>query len=371
MRIAVNASLLDARPSGLGVYTHRIVKAMTKLAPTLDWQVFSSRPSAWGEASGRIRCIPAATGPSRGMRGHALRVLWTQTLLPWECARDSAAVLFCTGPEGPLTGSVPMVAVAHDLIPLLFPKLYPRQQAYFRHFVPAVLSRARSIIAVSERTKEDLVAHYGLAPERINVVYNGYAAEHFWPRPPADLSRWGLEWQHFFLYVGNYLPTKNLPNLIRAYAKVECDYPLVLVGHKDSRYYPAIARLAEELNIHSRVRYLDYVDYAELPTLYSGATAFVYPSIYEGFGLPPLEAMACGTSVVALNVGSLPEVVGDAGLLIEPDDLDALSVAMARFATDRGLRKELSQRGIDRATSFSWEKAARETLEVVVEAAHL
>jgi glycosyltransferase involved in cell wall biosynthesis len=173
----------------------------------------------------------------------------------------------------------------------------------------------------------------------------------------------------YLLYVGNLLPHKNIQRLLQAFACIAGQLPItfVIAGTKDHRYHPALEAEVQALGLQNRVLFLDYVLTEELPCLYAGADVFVFPSLYEGFGLPPLEAMACGTPVIVSNVSSLPEVVGDAALMVDPYDVEGMTKAMHRVLSDEGLSKEMRRKGLERAKLFSWEETARSILKVLDE----
>ncbi len=226
------------------------------------------------------------------------------------------------------------------------------------------------IIAVSESTKRDLIRLLGVPEDRVSVIYEA-AHPLFSPVTNTDaLDRTRARYQltsPFMLFVGTLEPRKNLPTLLRAFRGLRDKYKspasLVIVGNR-GWLADEVDRTIAELNLGDAVRFLGGIPNDELVYLYNAATAFVFPSFYEGFGLPPLEAMACGTPVITSNVSSLPEVVGDAAMLINPEDVDALTVAMARVLSDEKIQREMRDKGLKRAQAFSWERAASETLAV-------
>lgn len=361
MRIAINASIVDGRPSGLGVYAQALVAAMHALHG--DLVVYTSRPDA-------MPCARAILGwgePSHGGPGHLWRVLWTQTALPRRIRQDQADVLVNPLAEGPTRASVPQVSVIHDVIPLLYPEESPRQRWYIRSFVPAVLRASARVIADSAQTKADVVAYYGLSSERIAVIPPGVNRTQFYPRPEAraEASRLGL--RTFVLFVGNLRPHKNIGRLLEALAQVPGGLTLAVVGYRDPRYWPALAERAEELGVAGRVRFLGFMEARWLPVLYSAALAVVVPSLHEGFGLPVLEAMACGAPVIASTSGALRETAGDAAVLVDPRDVPGWASAITRVSADASLRADLRARGVARAAQFSWTETARRVLALAGE----
>ena len=220
------------------------------------------------------------------------------------------------------------------------------------------------MIAISQATKDDLVAHYGVPKEKIPVVYHGVEPR-FRPTPdPAVPARYGLP-SRYFLYLGTLQPRKNLERLLQAYAQLSGDVPALVLAGAKGWYFERIAAAIAALGLGERVFLPGYVPDEDVPALLTGALALVFPSLYEGFGLPVLEAMACGTPVVTANTSSLPEVVGEAGLLVDPLRVDEIAAAMQRLLADEALRAELSRRGLERAGLFSWDRCARETLAVL------
>jgi glycosyltransferase involved in cell wall biosynthesis len=268
---------------------------------------------------------------------------------------------------------VPIVATIHDLAFEHLPETFTRRGSLqLKLTVRRTARKAARIATVSEYSRQDILRTYELPPEKVVVTYNG-VEPHFSPRPnSADESsqirrRFGVE-RDYILAVGSLQPRKNLIRLIRAYVRLRSqnpgfEYQLVIVGRK--------LWLAEEIFDEVKkqkwandVVLTGYVADEDLPALYRSATAFVYPSIFEGFGLPPLEAMACGTPVVTSNTSSLPEVVDDAALLINPYDEQDLSNALTRIAGDELLQARLRKQGIEQAKKFTWREAAEKTLQI-------
>ncbi|MFQ5830361.1 MAG: glycosyltransferase family 4 protein [Candidatus Methylomirabilia bacterium] len=365
MRIAVNASIVDPYLSGLGVYTVNMVRELSRLHS--DLTVYTAYPELEDFRSVTARRVWRGVGPSGGWRGHLARLLWLQVALPFRLRADRAALLLSPLPEGIFLPRVPQVVVVHDLIPLHFPEAFPRQTIYFRHLIPLLLRRSRIVLADSESTREDLRQCYRLDGRRIQVVPVGYDHRRFHPDVDPEPLRTQLGLAPYLLYVGNLFPHKNLAGLLKTFARLAPSIPhrLVVVGKKDPRYYPALSRDAERLGIGGRVHFLDYVGEQDLPALYAGADLFVFPSLYEGFGLPPLEAMACGTPVVASNTSSLPEVLGQSAILVDPLDIQALADAVEGVLSDPARRDRLRALGFERASRFSWERSARQLLNVL------
>ncbi|MCU0519132.1 MAG: glycosyltransferase family 4 protein [Anaerolineae bacterium] len=268
----------------------------------------------------------------------------------------------------PLKGT-PTVMTVHDLIFRQLPEHHkPLNRWYLNGTMPLYCRRASAIIAVSEATRRDLISAYGLPPEKITVIYEA-AASHFQPQSEDAQNRarqtYGLP-ERYILYVGTIEPRKNLERLLQAWAplyQARACPPLVIVGKRGWLSDGFFAAL-QVCPAREGVILTGYVQDVDLPSIYSGATVFVFPSLYEGFGLPPLEAMACGAPVICSDASSLPEVVGDAGMLVDPLDVDALQQALGRLSADAELQQTLRAQGLVRSADFSWQRASQETLSL-------
>jgi glycosyltransferase involved in cell wall biosynthesis len=266
--------------------------------------------------------------------------------------------------EGMLFPSVPQIITVHDLIPLKYPELNPKWQYYYRYILPIILKKSQKIISISQHTKKDLIANYELQPEKIKVVYLGCDRKLFSPKPnPKILQKYNLD--KYLLYVGDMRFYKNLGRCLEAFERLPLkDYQFIITGKKDDFFYPQIKRQTEQLSAKERIIFLDYVPTADLPSLYSMAQSLVFASVYEGFGLPVLEAMACGCPVIASNATSIPEVGGDSILYVDPYDVENITQAMYRILTDANLRKNLSNQGLERAKLFNWSQTAQNVRQI-------
>jgi glycosyltransferase involved in cell wall biosynthesis len=359
-RIAVNASILGAQPTGLGSYTANLLAALDRFGR--DMTVYTSMPESLDLPHARIRAVPAAVRPERSPTGHFFRLLWLQSGFPLRLALDQSRVVLNTVPEGVLTSRIPQVTVVHDLLPLFFPNDYPRQQLYFRRLVPAVLRASRVVIADSESTRRDIVRAYGIRAEAVRVVPAGYDEDSFFLEPPPAAPA-----EPYILFVGNLFPHKNLLRLLDAFAILQrrVGARLLIRGEGNPGHTAEIRERVASLGLQARVEFVPYASTVELRRLYGGARALALPSRYEGFGLTALEAMACGTPVVAGAAASLPEVVGDAGLLVDPEDTLDLAEALYRVVTDGDLREDLRARGLKQASRFSWQRTAEAVLHIL------
>ncbi|HWP46758.1 MAG TPA: glycosyltransferase family 1 protein [Candidatus Limnocylindrales bacterium] len=281
----------------------------------------------------------------------------------------------------PLSGRYAQIVTVHDLIPYLYPetlwKASLRWKFYYRSKYPAylVLHKADQIIADSLHTKKDIVKLFGIPPEKIRVIWPGIETRFYTAEKPskAFLQKYNLR-EDFLLYLGRQDPYKGLEFLIRAYYQLDPglrnQYPLIIAGKKDSRYLKSVEHLIEDLALKEQVQFLGYVPDPDLPSLYKAATLFVYPSLYEGFGFPPLEAMACGTPVIYGRGSSLEEVIGDKGGSFTPHHLPELTQAIQMLLQNRQLREEMSQRGREQVLSLTWRKTAEAVLEVYQAVGH-
>ncbi len=355
-RVGINASIVGGNPTGLGIYSLKLIRALDQIRD--DFIVYSSSPEAFTPLRARVERTSIAVRPDFGVRGHLVRLLWLQSVLRLRVRRAGLRMFLNTVPEGIVGLPIPQATVVHDLLPLRFPPDYPRQQYYFRYFVPRILHVSRVVIADSEFTRRDVVQHYGIPLAKTRVIFPGYDPGTFlhdgvgpWPDLPGE---------PYFLYVGNLLPHKNLLRLLDALAIVRRRWPcrLIIRGEGRPAYVRALRERVETLGLADAVTFLGYVDERILRNLYTRATCLVLPSLGEGFGLPVPEAMACGTPVVSASTASLPEVAGDAALMVDPHDTIGLADAMHRVLTDGGLQKELRWRGLERARSFTWRRSA-------------
>ena len=265
----------------------------------------------------------------------------------------------------------PTVVTVHDLSHHIYPQFHPAARVeYMQRMLPDSLHRASHVITVSESARQDLITHFGHAPDSVTAIPLG-AHPAFRPHSASELApvlaQWGLQAQGYSLYVGTIEPRKNLDRLLDAYAALpealRLRYPLVMAGSPGWRSDHTHARMARAASA-GWLHYLRYVPQADLPTLYAGARLFVYPSLYEGFGLPVLEAMASGVSVVTSNVSSLPEVAGDVALSVHPEDTESLCSYIAQGLQDSSWRARATTAGVERAALFTWKKCLRQTVDV-------
>jgi glycosyltransferase involved in cell wall biosynthesis len=308
--------------------------------------------------------------------GQGLSKVWfEQMAFPRLCRQERVDVAHVPYFAPPLFPSVATVVTIHDLIPLLLPAY--RGSIWVRLYTSLVAratKRAAAIITDSESSKRDIVRLLSLS--KVQVIPLAVPEGFRRVSDEGELERVRQKYHlpsHFILYLGGFDQRKNLPTLFEAFREVKgLGYPLVVAGQlpvRDTAFFPDHHRLAGEAGVEEAVRFIGWVPEEEKPALYTLATLFLYPSLYEGFGLPPLEAMACGTPIIASKAASLPEVVGEGGILVPPTDVAAWAQAMREILLDEGRRQELGERGLEQAAKFSWQKTAEETLAVYEEVA--
>lgn len=366
MRIGIVTDCVDKRFTGIGYYTYNLANHL----PQVDKHEYKfihfqkSNNKLYKQAKEMIlpfpTCLPETIKSGLGVSfaSSTLDVIHIPTgigfFLPARCAK---------------------VLTIHELSGYLFPEIQTSTWGILhKYYLPFILKRVDMIIAVSHSTKRDLMKYMDVPEDKIRTVYNGMDAEKFKVLSPSYIELVRQKHQldfPYILYVGNLEPKKNIPTLLKAFRAVNVknggDYRLVIVGQKVWKYQP-IFNTIKDLNLQNKVIFLGYVPEQDLPGIYNAASLFVLPSIYEGFGFPPLEAMACGVPVITSNSSSLPEVIGDAGIMVDPYDSAALADAIDQVLSDEKLRATLIKRGLERVKLFSWQKCAEETVAVYEEA---
>lgn len=373
MRLGINAQLCSPsssyRNAGISQYIRHLVTALGQLSDAPETHLFLPGDNLDEFPS----CIQIHRSCWKSEHP-ALRIAWEQTVLPFLVKKYRLDILHSPMHVLPGVCPVPSVVTVLDLAFMRCPETFPRlQRKYLEFATKRAVRKANAVIAISENTRRDVIETFGVPESRVFTTPLG-VDESFVPASSTSVEeirrRYGIQ-ETSVLYVGTLEPRKNIPTLLTAFcrARKEIGQPceLVLAGGK-GWFYQEVFRLIENLGLSDSVRFVGYVPREDLPTLYSAAAVFVYPSLYEGFGLPPLEAMACGTPVVTSNASSLPEVVGDAGIMVDPRDVDGFADAMLRTITNSDLSREMSRKGIGRAKLFTWENTARLTLQAYHEA---
>ena len=351
MRIAIDTQTTMGQRVGMGFYVSNLVKSLQKIAPENQYILIS--PKRKGDFS-----MPQ-------------RWWWDQARVPLTAQKQRAEILHQPCFSAPLLWRGKLVMTVHDLILVFFPENIPiASRFFFSRWMPFTYRRADQIIVDSLSTKKDLVKVTDISEAKITTIYLGVEEVYRQNLPKEKLAAVKKRYQtgeKFILHVGTIEPRKNLKFLVEVFSEAikrhSLPYNLVITG-KRGWYYEGIFQRLKELGLEKRVIFTGYLPEDDLPALYQAANLFVFPSLYEGFGLPPLEAMASGTPVISSDTSSLPEVVGEAGLLLPPDDRNGWVKAINAALTDSRLAEKLAAGGRQQATKFSWDKCGQETLEV-------
>jgi len=363
LKVGFNGWFLERPETGTGQYSRKILEA---LAARAEVKVLALEG----------RWLPA---------GKALlnfyKVWFENILFPLFCLWEHVDVAFVPYMGPPLSSPKPLVVTVHDLIPFLFPEYaYSPLVKLYNLLIKVAIPRARLILADSASTRKDVIGFFKVSPEKVRVVYPGIGEEFRPVRDEAALKavreRYRLS-VNFFLYLGGFDRRKNLGLLLDAYQilrdRLRNQTPaLVIAGKVPTRESPALLnplKMVRERGLESAVEFTGWIAEEDKPALYSQAEAFLFPSLYEGFGFPPLEAMACGCPVLASRSSSLPEVLGEAAILLDPSSPEDWAEGMERVVKEPGLAQSLRERGVERARVFTWEAAARSVLSTLEEAA--
>lgn len=358
MIVGYDATTLAGQLSGVGYYTSRLLASLANGAGTgvVDRLVVLSNRAVEVEDAPRLQHLDGGRFPSRAV--------WMQLVLPGLLRRLRPDVVHYTNYLAPVRADAPYVVSIHDMSVALMPHLHTlKKRLLSARLVPHVARGARLVLTPSESTRRDVVRLLGLDPGRVRVIpYASGPAFRPTDPDPARLAALGVHGP-YFLYVGTVEPRKNLARALRAFTRLAPELPrhrFVIAGRRGWKYADVLREIARP-ELASRVTLLGYASESDLPALYAGATAFVYPSLFEGFGLPVVEAMACGTPVLTSRTSSLTEIAEGAALLVDPLDETALAEGLLRLAQDETLRSDLRARGLERAASFSWDRTGRET----------
>ena len=367
MNICLDLSAAVHHRAGIGRYTQELVSALVALDPERTYTAFYNRPddALPDPPVDRLAtiCVPWGDKPwrLRTMLAHFAR-------RPQDRLLPGVDLFHATDHLLPHLARIPSVFTLYDLTYLLTDTHSTLNRLFLTLMAPRFLRNAGAVVTISESARRDLLRHYAIDPAKVRVVYGGVNPRFRTASPAVSAetrARYGLP-EHFLLTVGTIEPRKNLSRLLEAY-RILVDrrrqIGLVIAGRLGWRSGEFFTRLGQ-LGLEGRVNLLNSVPDADLPALYSMADLFVFPSLYEGFGLPPLEAMACGTPVITSNTSSLPEVVGEAGITVDPLDADALASAIEEVLTNPDLRQRLKADGVTRASRFTWQATAQATRQV-------
>lgn len=376
MRFAINAHLVafnkTYRQAGVSKYTELLINNLAEIDRENEYIIYignQARPDSFAAAPNfQVKASPLPTIRPQ------LRIGWEQAIAPAVLLRDRPTLLHCPVNVVPLAAPCPTVLTIHDLGFIRFPARYKAaKRIYLRTLTTLSAHRASHIITDAESVRREVIELLKIKPERVTAIPLGVAPYFHPTNDQPELEKFRQERKlppRLVLYLGTLEPRKNIPLLLRGFARFRAEQSqaaqgigLVLGGAK-GWLYQEIFQLVEELGLATITHFPGYISEQELPLWYNIAECFVYPSIYEGFGLPPLEAMACGVPVITSNTSSLPEVVGEAGLTVDPNDEIAMAKALSQILTDPTRRQQMREQGLQQAQKFNWQATARHTLEI-------
>ncbi|MFA6492779.1 MAG: glycosyltransferase family 1 protein [Patescibacteria group bacterium] len=354
MKIAIDAQTTLGQKTGFGFYVKNLVDALAKVDPQNKYILIKPQTE---------KDFPTVK-----------RFIWDQITFPSKAKWAKVDLLHQPCFSAPIFYPGKVIVTCHDLISVFFPENLPlASRLFYSRWMPFSYRKAMLVIASSEHTKRDLMSLLKIPESQIRVVHLAVSSEFEPIKSETKIAKVRKKYgtgQKYLMHVGTLEPRKNLEFLVKAFAlayREGIEENLVITGKK-GWYYNGLFELVKKLNLEKKVIFTGYVEEKDLPALYSGATAFLFPSLYEGFGLPPLEALACGTPVISSNTSSLPEVVGRAGILLPPKDERIWAKNIVKIVKDKSLAKTLRDLGIRQAAKFTWENTARKTIEVYKEA---
>ncbi len=364
LTVGVDGRCLAGRPTGVGRYLRNLLREMTDLEPGVRFRLYLPRNGDHGLDGTKVESVVLGlpSGPLDNV------MTWSHLRLPAHLLRSPVDLLHCPFYTLPVLCPTPAIVTIHDITFDLHPEWFTRRaRLAFRGFAAASARKAGHVLTVSECSRRDIIARYGVPAERVTAAPLAPDPEFRPIRDPVELARilgrYRLE-DPYVLHVGSITPRRNIGRLLDAFAAARREHrnlTLMLAGKVEPPSGPVEIDIRRR-GLEGAVRVGGYVDPGDLPGLYSAARALVYPSLYEGFGLPVLEAMACGLPVLASNTSCFPEVVGDAGILVDPSDTRSIAEGLSALLSDTARAGELRGRGLARAAKFTWTLAAKETL---------
>ena len=346
---------------GINRYTKKIVSELQTLIP--DSQVLSNVESHFENIAQTPESLSAF-----GFKGNLKRLIWMQTVLPGRLRKNNISVFYSPVPDAMMFPNCKQIITIHDIIPLIYPQFSPRLSYYFKTFLPRLIKKSEVVIAISQATKNDIMEYFDTPAEKIKVVHSAHNEMLFYKRSADEIARMKQKYHidgDFLLCMGETRPYKNIKGLIRAFSLAKVDHVRLVIAGNLGPLEKDIIGLSKNLGIADNIIRLGFVPDDDLACLYSEAKGFVFPSFYEGFGFPPLEAMACGTPVIASNAASIPEVCGEAALYFNPHDDAEMASCLAKFLNDKHLQADLRQKAIQRAGQFNYQKSASQIAEII------
>lgn len=366
MRIVIDASTLGKNPTGIQVFTHNLLKALSDIDRINNYEIYGTpfNKAQLGITNDKFTINKMPTS----IQNTYLCRIWYQNVLSVQLSRNNPDLFVSTNHVIPLFCKSPVVTIIYDATPLIVDgSLGLFGKTLFSLNTRYSARNADAIVTISQSSKRDIINYFKVKPERIYVIYPGYDDVLFNEQQESEeieITKHKLSISgNYILYAGTLQTNKNIPRLIEAFTLLkergQINHKLVLAG-KPSAGYGDIAKAVRNSSANKDIILTGYVPKEILPGLFKGADIFVFPSLYEGFGIPPLEAMACGVPVITSNTSSLPEVMGDAGILVNPYDITGLANSIYRVISDQTLHMDLSRRGLERAKLFSWDRAGKE-----------
>lgn len=381
IHIAIDASVANEQEkAGIATYAANLLSALQKLDDSNSYTVFTFRPDDSLVTGGKfkVKPLPGLIQRLPIICEWIVWYAWYYSGFSCLLAAMKPDVFLSLDFDIPFYKKCPPVCIVYDLTPLLFGNMFPRHFLIrYRWQTRHAVLNARKIITISEDAKKDIITHFEIAPEKVAVAYPGFDNRLFKPEIEKEevdrlKTRYGLQ-SPYILFMGMLHAKKNILRIIEAFEHLKTEFgikhKLVIAGKRAWQDEIIFARMRSS-PFSSDIVFAGYIMSTEVPALMNGADMFVFPSLHEGFGIPALEAMACGTPVITSNTSSLPEVVGDAGLLVNPYDVQEIAGAMYRVISEPGLRETMSSKGLERARLFSWQRTARSVLTVLEQAAH-
>lgn len=374
MRIGINALyLLPGKVGGTEIFIRNLVRSIAEVDSSNEYFIFINRES---------RGVFDGTGPNFTVvecpinaTSRPVRILWEQLVLPFQLKRRRIDVLYNAGMTAPFICPSVSLVVIYDLQHVNQPQNFPRYYLFFLRSIIYLSARtSEGIITISNHVKDDIVKHYRIPPEKVFVTYSAADLSSFCPRDEEEVGRVREKYElpdRFVLYIASSLPHKNYRRLIEAFAELnrrDKGLKLVLIGARD--YGAEVIRgTIKEMGLEKEVVFLGWLPFEDLPPIYCASSVFVFPSLHEGFGIPIIEAMACGVPVVCSGIEPLIEVAGGAAHHVDPESVESIAEGIRAVLEDSSLRDDLVAKGIERAKIFSWKAAAEETLKVMGSAA--
>lgn len=359
MKIGIDISFTKLNNAGLGNYVRGLLEGFSQIPSSIEFFHFDVNQTRNNLQPKTIR-----TRLDTLYRD----LIWMNLVLPFKVKFHHLDLLHMPVFSAPLTKTLPTVITIHDMIWFDHPEYFPVwQRIFMKLIIPITARSANAVIAISENTRQDIIHKLGIAPQKIFVTPLGVSCEFSKINDDyVELCKQKYKLSKYFLMVGSVEPRKNLPRLLAAYSKIKDDFPEIKLVHVGSASWKnsEIFAMIEKLGLENSVHFLWNIPKVDLIALYNGAKFLVYPSLYEGFGLPVLEAMACGCPVITSDISSIPEVVGDAALMVDPYDVDMIADALRQFLTNESILVEYSCKGEQQAKKFSWKKCAENTLDV-------